>query len=556
MSKTEFTPKLWVCLKDYSLSLFRKDLVAGVTVGIVALPLAMAFAIASGVSPEQGIYTAILAGLLVGLLGGSRVQIAGPTGAFVVIVYGIVQRNGYEGLVLTTLLASVILVVAGFCKLGTVVKYIPFPLIIGFTTGIAVLIFSGQLRDLFGLHVEKVPADFLSMWRAYNGALSSWDGTTLAVGAGSLGLILLVRRFVPRLPWGIVTLVVATVVCWGFSLPIPTIFSRFGEVPRGLPAPSLHFSFVGWHELIPDAFVVAFLAGVESLLCAVVADGMMGGHHKSNMELVAQGVANFGSVLFGGIPATGAIARTAMNIKTGGKTPVSSIIHSIVLFLLLVLFAPLVGRIPLAALSAILIMVAWNMAELSHFRRLLRAPKGDVVILILTFLLTVLVDLTVAIGVGMVLSAFLFIYRMSVLAETVSLTPLLHEPGEEVSERKDPDAISKKEVPPGVEVYEINGPFFFGVADRLKNVLSAIERPPKLFILRLRKVPVLDASGMHALEEFYFKCKREGTLFLLSGVSEKMKRRLAQFGLEELIGAENILPHIDSALSRARALVS
>jgi sulfate permease, SulP family len=556
----DLVPKSVVCLlrEPYNLSIFRKDLQAGVTVGIVALPLAMAFAIASGVPPEKGIFTAVIAGFLISLLGGSRVQIGGPTGAFVVIVYDIVVRQGYGGLIAATLIASLLLIVMGLCRMGTLIKYIPYPLVTGFTTGIAVIIFSSQVKDFLGLKISRVPADFISKWGAVFKALPTVDLTTFAVGVGTLTVVLLIRRFTPYIPWGIASISIATLVSWGFHLHVETIASRFGEIPRMLPFPSfpaLPISFADWRQLIPDAITIALLAGIESLLSAVVADGMMGGKHKSNCELVAQGIANLGSCAFGGIPATGAIARTATNIKTGARTPIAGMIHSIVLFLIVLAFAPIVSMIPMAALSAVLLMVAWNMSEVERFRHLLKAPLGDVAVLLCAFLLTVLVDLTVAVEVGMILAAFLFMKRTSELSNAVALSKFAEENGEGLIEEKDPDAISKKKVPSNVEVYEINGPFFFGIADSLQNVLTNMELPPKVFILRMRKVPAIDATGLHALDDFYERCQRTRTVLLLSGVKDTLAKEFKKFGVEKKVGKQNIFPHIDAALIRAEEIV-
>lgn len=555
----DFVPKSVMCLfkEPYSLSIFRKDLQAGVTVGIVALPLAMAFAIASGVPPERGIFTAVIAGFLVSLLGGSRFQIGGPTGAFVVIVYDIVMREGYSGLIAATLIAGALLILMGLCRLGTWIKFIPYPLVAGFTAGIAVIIFSSQVKDFFGLKVAQVPADFIGKWGAVFKALPTWDPTTFALGAGTLGTIVIIRRFIPFIPWGITSIALATLVAWGWHLPIDTIASRFGEVPRTLPFPSLPAlpaSLETWQRLVPDAITIAFLAGIESLLSAVVADGMAGGRHKSNCELVAQGFANLGSCVFGGIPATGAIARTATNIKTGAKTPIAGMIHAVTLFVVVLVFAPIVSLIPMAALSAVLLMIAWNMTEIERFRHLLKAPIGDVAVLLSAFFLTVLVDLTVAIEVGMILAAFLFMKRTSELSNAVSLNKFAEENGG-LLEEKDPDAISKKNVPPHVEVYEINGPFFFGIADSLQNVLPNLERTPKVFILRMRKVPAIDATGLHALDDFFDKCKRTSTVLLLSGVKDTLAEEFKKFGVEKKIGKQNIFPHIDAALKRAAEIV-
>ncbi len=556
----DFVPKSFVCLfkEPYSLPIFRKDLQAGVTVGIVALPLAMAFAIAAGVGPERGIYTAVIAGFLISLLGGSRFQIGGPTGAFVVIVYDIIARQGYGGLIAATLIAAVLLVIMGLCRMGTWIKYVPYPLVTGFTTGIAVIIFSSQMKEFLGLKIIQLPSDFIPKWGAILKALPTADAAAFGVGAGTLAVIVLVRRFIPTVPWGIASIVLATLVSWGFHLPVATIASRFGEIPRMLPFPSLPAlptSFSNWHHLVPDAITIAFLAGIESLLSAVVADGMTGHKHKSNCELVAQGIANLGSCVFGGIPATGAIARTATNIKTGGRTPVAGMIHAVTLFLIVLMFAPIVSMIPMAALSAVLLMIAWNMSEVERFRHLLKAPFGDVAVLLAAFFLTVLVDLTVAVEVGMILAAFLFMKRTSELSNAVTLSKFAEENGGGLIEEKDPDAISKKKVPPHVEVYEINGPFFFGIADSLQNVLTNMELPPKVFILRMRKVPAIDATGLHALGDFYDKCRRMGTMLILSGVKGVLAEEFKKFGVEKKVGKQNIFPHIDAALKRADELV-
>ena len=553
----DFVPKSVICLfkEPYNFSIFRKDLQAGVTVGIVALPLAMAFAIASGVSPESGLFTAIVAGFIISLLGGTRAQIGGPTGAFVVIVYDIVMREGYSGLIAATLIAGVILIIMGLCRLGTLIKYIPYPLVTGLTTGIAVFVFSAQVKDFLGLKMQQVPPDFVSKWQALIQAMPTWDPLTCLVAAGTLILIILVRRFIPQIPWGIAAIVFSTLICWGFHLKVDTIATRYGTIPHmlSMPAiPHLPGTLAEWHHLLPDAITIAILAGIESLLSAVIADGMMGTRHKSNCELVAQGIANLGSCFFGGIPATGAFARTATNIKTGARTPVAGMIHAITLFLIILVLAPIVSLIPMAALAAVLVMIAWNMSEAERFRHLLRAPLGDVAVLLATFFLTVLVDLTVAVEIGMVLAAFLFMKRTCELPKSISLSPFMEENG--LTEEKDPDAISRKHVPPGVEVYEINGPFFFGVADSLQNLLQNMERPPKVFILRMRKVPAIDATGLHALDDFYEKCHRTGTQLILSGVKGHLSQAFAKYGIEKKVGKENIFPHIDAALKRAEEI--
>lgn len=549
----EFIPKSILCLKGYSFGSFRKDLTAGVTVGIIALPLAMAFAIASGVTPERGLFTAIIAGFLISALGGSRVQIGGPTGAFVVIVYDIIQRTGYEGLALSTLIASVILVLFALFKLGSWIKYVPHPLVTGFTTGIAVIIFSSQIKDFFGLKMGTPPADFVEKWSAYFRAFPTMDLTTLLLGAATLAIILLIRRFIPKIPWGIASIVLVTAATVFFQIPVETIQSKFGLIPDTLPLPSLPSLIIPegkFPEIFFDAITIAFLGGIESLLSCVIADGMTGGRHKSNTELLGQGVANFFSVLFGGIPATGAIARTAANVKTGAQTPVAGMIHAATLFCIILFLSPIVSQIPLASLAAVLIMVAWNMSEVGHFARLFRAPVGDIAILLAAFLLTVFVDITVAITFGMILASFLFMKRMSEFSKSIPLTQLFQEPG------LDHDAISKKHVPPGVEVYEIQGPFFFGAADMLKDLLVNLQAPPKVFILRLRHVPMIDASGMNALREFYEKCRNSKTRLLLSGVHGHTEKDLQRFGMTKQIGEEHIFPNIDAALKASERLVN
>lgn len=553
MLKDAFIPKLWSCRKNYSWNTLKKDCLAGMTVGMVALPLAMAFAIASGVAPEMGLYTAIVAGFLISLLGGSKVQIGGPTGAFIVVVYGIVQRHGYEGLAIATLIAGLLLIVFGLFRLGVWIRFLPYPLVMGFTAGIAVIIFFSQIKDFLGLKMGELPANFLEQLSAYSHALPTFDLTTCAVALSTFGLIILIRRFIPFIPWGIAAIILVTFTCWVFDLPVETMYSRFGEIPRTLPSPGLppfNLRLQDVYDLLPDALVIAFLAAIESLLSAIVADGMTGGRHKSNCELVAQGVANLGSILFGGIPATGAIARTATNVKAGAQTPIAGIVHALTLALILFLSAPLIGEIPLAAIAAMLIMVAWNMSEVDHFRRILKAPSGDVAVLLTTFFLTVIANLAIAVSVGLILAAFLLIKQMSDLPTKLTVARF----SEEEEEEKDL-AILKKQVPPHVEVYEIAGPFFFGVADILKDVLRNLEKSPKIFILRVRKISMIDASGLHALREFYYKCKKDHTTLLLSGVSPELHKTLKKFGIEELIHKDNILSNIDQALKRANFLV-
>jgi SulP family sulfate permease len=563
---SRLTPKLLVCLHEgYNRNKFVSDLTAGVTVGIIALPLAMAFGIASipqevanaaGVSPPaMGLYTAVVAGLLISLLGGSRVQIGGPTGAFIVIVYGIAAKHGYAGLATATLMAGTIIIIMGVSGFGGMIKFIPYPVTTGFTSGIAVIIASSQIKDFFGLKMESVPAEFMDKLHAYYEHSASWSPSTLAVGAGSLALLITIRKIAPRIPWGVSAVIIGSLAVWILGLDVETIGSRFGGIPRSLPVPHLPpFSFDMARELMPEATTIAILAAIESLLSAVVADGMTGGRHKADMELVAQGVANIGSVVFGGIPATGAIARTTANVKSGAKTPIAGIIHAIVLLLVMMLLAPLASAIPLATLAAVLLMVAWNMSEIDHFRYLLRAPKSDIAVLLTTFGLTVFTDLTVAVGVGMVLASMLFMKRMAEVSNISAITDEL-ENGVDALEAGDPNAISRRDVPPGVEVYEINGPLFFGVADRLQDTLRGLEKPPKVFVLRMRRVPAIDASGLHALEEFYKKCKSQGTTLVLSGVHAQPLSAFIQVEFDKTVGMNNMFGNIDNALNHARELV-
>jgi len=550
----------------HSRQLILHDLVAGITVGIIALPLAMAFGIASipesvgveaGVSPPaMGLYTAVVAGFLISALGGSRVQIGGPTGAFIVIVYGVASRHGYDGLMTTTMMAGVIVTVMGLARFGGMIKFIPYPVTTGFTSGIAVIIFSSQIKDLLGLRMGQVPAEFLQKWGAYAQSASSWSCPTLAVGLAALAILILFRRFAPRIPGTIVAVIATSVVVWWFAIPVETIGTKFGGIPRSFPAPHLPTVNIALiRELIPDATTIAMLAAIESLLSAVVADGMIGGRHKADCELVAQGVANIASSLFGGLPATGAIARTAVNVKSGGRTPVAGMIHAVTLLLIMVLAAPLASAIPLATLAAVLIVVSWNMSEVGHFRALLRAPRSDIAVLLTTFGLTVFADLTIAVGVGMVLASMLFMKRMADVSDVSAITRELVNGGAEFPEQSDPESLARRDVPERTEVYEINGPFFFGVADRLKDTLSAIERPPLVFILRMRKVPAIDASGLHALEEFYHKCHRQDTRLVLSGVHAQPLVAFRRTGFDKVVGPENMFSSIDGALGRARELV-
>jgi SulP family sulfate permease len=562
-----YLPKSVVCVREgYGRKFLLNDLLAGLTVGVIALPLAMALAIASGVGPERGLYTAIVAGFLISALGGSRVQIGGPTGAFVVIVLAIVTRHGYDGLVIATLMAGVILIGMGLAKLGAAIKFIPYPVTTGFTSGIALLIFSSQVKDFLGLSIERVPGDFLPKWWAYVQASPSTSTASLALGGGALVTIVLLRKFAPRVPGPLVAVLLGSAIAAGFGMHVETIGSRFGGIPRTLPMPGLPdlpaFASVGAflakaRDLIPEATTIALLAGIESLLSAVVADGMIGARHRSNCELVAQGIANIASVFFGGIPATGAIARTAANVKSGGKTPLAGMIHAVTLLLFMLLLAPYARLIPLTVLAAVLMVVAWNMAELDHFKTLFKAPRGDVLVLLTTFGLTVLADLTIAVGVGMVLAAMLFMNRMTQVTNVGNLRDEVDDaPADEFPDLHDPAGIASRDVPAGVEVFEINGPFFFGVADRLKDTLREFAKPPKVFVLRMRHVPAIDATGMHALEEFWLKCRKQGTTLLLSGVHAQPIFAMTRYGLIDRIGEDCLVANIDAALDRARELLA
>ncbi len=564
---SRFVPKLVVCLKEgYDAKKFVHDLLAGLTVGVIALPLAMAFGIASipesvateaGLSPPaMGLFTAVVAGFLISALGGSRVQIGGPTGAFIVIVYDIASRHGYGGLATATLMAGVIIAIMGVSGLGGMIKFIPYPVTTGFTSGIAVIIASSQVKDFFGLEMGSVPADFFEKWLAYAEHAATWNPATVGVGLGSLLVLILLRRFVPRLPWGVLGVIVGTAVVAVLRLDVETIGSRFGSIPRTLPMPHLPpITLDLARNLIPEATTIAILASIESLLSAVVADGMIGARHKADCELVALGVANVGSVLFGGIPATGAIARTTANVKSGAKTPVAGIIHALTLLVVMLALAPLAGAIPLATLAAVLVMVAWNMSEIDHFRYLLRAPKSDIAVLLTTFGLTVFTDLTIAVGVGMVLASMLFIQRMANVVNVSAITGELANGADELEAAGDPNATSRRDIPPGVEVYEINGPFFFGVADRLQDTLRGLEKPPRIFILRMRRVPAIDATGLHALREFLIKCRKQGTTLLLSGVHAQPLYAFINIGFDHEVGVENLFGSLDAALSRARSLL-
>ncbi|MDR1596285.1 MAG: STAS domain-containing protein [Treponema sp.] len=536
--------------QGYSLKSLGKDCVSGFTVGIVALPLAMAFSIAAGGTPAQGLYTAIAAGFFISFLGGSKYQIGGPTGAFVVIIYGVIARYGMGGLVVATAMAGIILILMGISGLGRLIKYIPYPVTTGFTTGIGVLIFSQQIKDFFGLAIEKTSPEFFESWGQYMELFPTLQPLTLGIGLGTLGIILLVRKLFPRLPAAVVGVMAVTLVCYFFALPTETIGTRFGGIPQGLPAPAI--PKISWgmiRDLLPDTFTIALLAAIESLLSAVVADSMTGDRHNANMELVAQGVGNIAAAFMGGIPATGAIARTATNIKAGAVSPVSGIIHSVTLVLFILLLAPAASAIPLACLSAVLMMVAWDMSNLSRFTRIIRrAPKSDAIVLLTTFVLTVVKDLTFAVEVGMILAVFLFLKRI------IEVTGI--RPGEKIAdsemvfESPGDSAGVLPEHPRNIEIYEITGPFFFGVADMLQHTLGSVAKKPSAFILRMRDVPAVDATGITALESFLVQCRHGKIRLIISEIREQPQRALEKAGFIALLGPENVAVTLKEAIRR------
>lgn len=545
-------PKIIQVFREgYSFAAFRADLLAGLTVGIIALPLALAFAIASGVQPQQGIYTAIIAGFVISLLGGSRVQISGPTGAFVVVVLGIVQQHGYQGLAVATFLAGIILVALGLAGMGSFLKFIPYPLTVGFTSGIAVVIFSLQVKDFFGLPIEQVPHDFFSKWFSYLQALPrlSWSATALALI--SLAIIIYWKRVSQRVPGSLIAIAGTTFLAWLFGLPVDTVGSRFGTFPQSLPSPT--FPALDWQvirDCVSPAFSIALLGAIESLLSAVVADGMLNTRHRSNMELIAQGVGNILSPIFQGIPATGAIARTATNVKSGGRSPISGMVHALTLLLILLSAGPLAALIPMPTLAAILVVVAYNMSEWRTFRHFLSAPRGDVLIMLLTFLLTVLIDLTVAIEIGVLLSAFVFLSRME---DALEVRWLGKQNGE-----ADDDYLDKRllELPSRIEVFRIQGPLFFAAVERFQNALYRVEARPLVWVLDFSDVPFIDATGMHVIGDFLDKIDREKGRVLLTGTSEKVTRALERQKILARLPQDQVFKTLDAGLLRARALVA
>jgi SulP family sulfate permease len=542
----QWLPRSVECLRGYTVKRFTHDLVAGLTVGLVALPLAMAFAIASGVPPQAGLYTAVVAGFLISALGGSRTQIGGPTGAFVVIVAGIVVKLG--GLALVGIMAGVLLLVMGFTGLGSAVKYIPRPVTIGFTNGIALLIASTQVKDFLGLKTPPVPSEFFARIRMLLHYAGTTRWQTVSVAAASLAIILLWPRITKRVPGSIIALLLSTAVVAGFDLPIETIGSKFGGIPQGFP----HFALPNFQAahilpLLPSAFTVALLAAVESLLSAVVADGMSGDHHNSNMELVAQGVANIASPLFGGIPATGAIARTATNIRSGALTPVAGMVHALTLLAILLVAAPLARFVPLATLAAVLFVVAYNMGEWREIGTILRLSKTDIAVWITTFALTVLADLTVAVGVGMALAALLYIYRIS---ETTTVAPVTRE----YLEDGQAHILQDKDIPSNVTILRIHGPFLFGTTEKLAEATKDLNQFGDVVILRLRNMTALDATGIHALEQFSDRLHKVGKSLLLCGARDQPSNLISRSDFLKHVGARNVLPHVQAALDRARQI--
>ncbi|HEY9340027.1 MAG TPA: SulP family inorganic anion transporter [Hanamia sp.] len=546
-----FRPKLFDTLKNYNRKQFSKDVLAGIIVGVVALPLAIAFAIASGVAPEKGLITAVVAGFIISAIGGSRVQIGGPTGAFIVIVYGIVQMYGIDGLIIATFMAGIMLIVMGFARLGAVIKFIPHPLIIGFTSGIAVIIFSSQVKDFLGLKMGAVPVDFVEQWLAYFKNIPSVNIYAILIAAATVIIIILWPKLTQKIPGSLIAIVVTTAAVQLFNLPVETIGSRFGVISSSFPTPAIpQIDFATFKNLIQPAFTIALLAAIESLLSAVVADGMIGGNHKSNMELVAQGTANIFSSMFGGIPATGAIARTATNVKNGGRTPVAGIVHAITLLLILLFVGKWASLIPIANLAGILVIVAFNMSEWKNFKSILKGPKGDVAVLLITFFLTVIIDLTVAIEIGMVLAVFLFMRKMIRFSDVSNLADEIEDTdfGYDLVD-------GKFQIPEYLEVFEITGPLFFGAAYKFKDAMRYLKKHPKVLIIRMRHVPIIDATGIQTLKEVYNESKQRNTKIILSEVhSQQVRKELQDTRLLFAIGKGNVKDSFEEALERARVI--
>ena len=557
MKTLDFKPKFFSAIKNYDRKTFVADLMAGLIVGIVALPLAIAFGIASGVSPEKGIITAIVAGLFISLFGGSKVQIGGPTGAFIVIVYGIIQQYGIQGLTVATLMAGVFLILLGVLRLGTIIKYIPYPIVVGFTSGIAVTIFTTQVKDLLGMQIDQVPSDFVEKWGAYIYNIGSIDCWSALVGIVSVFIIAITPRFSKKIPGSLVAIIMMTVAVlllkqYAGVTSIETIGDRFSinSTLPGAVVPELSWETI--KGLVGPAVTIAVLGAIESLLSATVADGVIGDHHNSNTELIGQGIANIASPLFGGIPATGAIARTMTNINNGGRTPVAGIVHAVVLLLIFLFLMPLAQYIPMACLAGVLVVVSYGMSGWRSFLAMMRNPKSDVTVLLLTFFLTIIFDLTIAIEFGLVCACLLFMRRM---AETTEVRAVL----DEIDLNEDADMergnLEHLTIPEHVEVYEINGPYFFGAGNHFEDIMARFGHKPKVRIIRMRKVPFIDSTGLHNLENMCLTSQKEGITVVLSGVNEKVDTVLRRNNFDALLGKENICNHIDLALARAREIV-
>jgi SulP family sulfate permease len=551
-----YVPQLVTCLRSYTRKELFSDVTAGVVVGIVALPLAMAFAIASGLSPERGLYTAIVAGFLISALGGSRVQIGGPTGAFVVLVYDIVQRHGVDGLMISTILAGFLLIILGVARLGMIIKYIPYPVITGFTSGIAVIIFTSQIKDILGLTTGPLPGDFVGKWSELLKNIGTVNWTAVTLSLLCIGIIVYWPKAWRRMPGSVVAMVVATFLVQCFGLRVETIGSRFGGIPSTLPPLTWPNVSLGQaRELLGPAATLALLAAIESLLSAVVADGMTGYRHKSNMELVAQGVANIASPLFGGFTATGAIARTATNVRNGATTPVAGIVHALTLLAIMLIFGRWARLVPMCCLAAVLVVVAYNMSEWRAFRSLLRTPRSDVAVLLTTFAITVIFDLTLAVQIGVILAAFLFMKRMADVTQIDAIALAASKSAGAAEDTPDTETVVNRPIPTGVQLYEFNGPLFFGAADKVRDVLRIVEGRAKVMILRMRHVPVIDATGLHTLEEVHTNCARAGTALVLCGVRAQPLRALQRSHQIGLIGKQNIKGDLNEALQRANEII-
>ena len=555
MKTFSLKPQLLTSLKTYNRQTLTADIMAGIIVGIVALPLAIAFGIASGVTPEKGIITAIISGFIISLLGGSKVQIGGPTGAFIVIIYGIIQKYGIEGLMIATVMAGVFMLLFGLLKLGTIIKYIPYPIVVGFTSGIAVTIFTTQIKDLFGLTIESVPSDFIEKWGCYISHFSTADLWCSIVGILSVVIIALTPKVSKKIPGSLVAIIVMTVAAlilknyFGVTT-IETIGDRF-SVSSAIP--DAHMPAMTWDtikSLVAPALTIAVLGAIESLLSATVADGVIGAHHNSNTELVAQGLANIASPIFGGIPATGAIARTMTNINNGGKTPVSGIVHAIVLLLIFLFFMPLAKYIPMACLAGVLVIVSYGMSGWRSFLALMKNPKSDVTVLLITFFLTIIFDLTVAIEVGLIIACLLFMKRVSEITDVKAVTDEINEESDMIK-----DNAEHLTIPEGVEVYEINGPYFFGAGNKFEEVMAAFGDRPKVRIIRMRKVPFVDSTGIHNLTNLCEMSHNEGIEVVLSGVCEKVHKQLEKARFYDILGNKNICSHINLALERANEII-